>query len=262
MKRIISLIICITLCSLIFAGCSVKEYVFAQDKENIASIQIVSLKYVYGEGENEVPEEIFICEIENVSKFLKDFADVKVKSINPPYDAKALTNATAIKIVYNNGEYEWITPHCKASISDFNGTVTLDEKQFASLISKYVGKEKIKTEYNFLDREDYISSIEIVKVDNYTKDDRIPENQTVIYQIPDIADFLQKFANVDCFFNSGNPTKVRANENIIKITYKGGHYELIDVNGQSKAYFDNYAYDGFRFFDDKQFESLINEYIN
>ena len=262
MKRIIFLIICIAVCSLIFAGCGMKEYVFAQDKENIASIQIVSLKYVYGEGENEVPEEIFICEIENVSKFLKDFADVKVKSINPPYDAKALTNATAIKIVYNNGEYEWITPHGKASISDFNGTVTLNEKQFADLITKYVGKEKLKAEYNFLDREDYISSIEIVKVDNYSKDDRIPENQTVIYQIPDIADFLQKFANVDCFFNSGIPTKVRANENIIKITYKGGHYELIDVNGQSKAYFDNYAYDGFRFFDDKQFESLINEYIN
>lgn len=261
MKKILSFIICTILCLSILSGCTPKGYIFDQDKENISSIQIVSLKYVYGEDENVVPEEILICEIENISEFLEDFAQIEVDSIHPPYDISAITNGTAIKIVYNNGEYEMIFPHGNDTADVFNGTNVLDEQQFAALIKKYVKGEALKTEYNFLDRESNISSIQIVKVGKYEFSWRIPEQQTVICEIDDVSEFLQKFKGIDCFLNEGTPTKVDSYEKAIKITYEGGYYELIDCDGQTKSYYDEHPYDGFRYFDEQQFENLINEYV-
>ena len=262
MKKTLSIIFCAILCLSFFTGCTPKEYTLSQDKENISSIQIVSLKYVYGEDENEVPEEIPICEIENISEFLEDFSQIEVDSIHPPYRLEALAGDTVIKIVYNNGEYERIFPHGNDTADNFNGTNVLDEEQFAALIKKYVKEGALKTEYNFLDRESKISSIQIVKVGKYEFSWRIPEEQTVICEIDDVSGFLQKLKSVECFLNKGTPTKVDSYEKVIKITYEGGHYELIDWDGQTKSYYDEYPYDGFRYFDEQQFESLINEYVN
>ena len=262
MKKLLSLIVCSILCLSFFTGCTPKGYTLSQDKENISSIQIVSLKYVYGEDENEVPEEILICDIENISEFLEDFSKMEVERINPPYDLSAITNATAIKIVYNNGEYERIFPCGTETETNFYGSIEIDKNQFSDLIKKYVKKSRIKAEYNFLDRESSINSVQIIKVGNYTNEMHIPEKQTVIVEIDDISAFFLKFSEVDCFFRSGTPSKVDSNNYVIKITYEGGHYELIDVYGQSKSYYDDYPYDGFRYFDEEQFANLIEEYVN
>ena len=263
MKKVLTLVFCTILCFAVFSYCiKNKEYKFTQSKDNINSIQIISLKYTYGESESDVPEEIVVCEIENISEFLEDFSNIKVQSINPPYDLSAITNATAIKIVYNDGEFERIFPYGKDTADNFNGTITLDENQFADLIKKYVKEQDFKIEYNFLDQESAITSIQIVRVYNYEFEWLLPKNQTVICEIDDIDTFLQKFSKVDCYLNKGTPTKVRPNKNIIKINYEGGHYELIDVNGQTKAYYDDGAYDGYRYFDKEQFENLISEYVD
>lgn len=262
MKKLLSLIVCSILCLSFFTGCTPKGYTLSQDKENISSIQIVSLKYVYGEYENEVPEEILICDIENISEFLEDFSQMEVERINPPYDLSAITNATAIKIVYNNGEYERIFPYGTETETNFYGSITIDKNQFFALIKKYVKEGALKTEYNFLDRESKISSIQIVKVGEYKFSWIIPEQQKIICEIDDVSEFLQKFKGIDCFLNKGTPTKVSAYEKVIKITYEGGYYELINWDGQTKSYYDEDPYDGFRYFDEEQFANLIEEYVN
>ena len=153
------------------------------------------------------------------------------------------------------------TEYLKAGSSTESLKWIQKDYQFAALIKKYVKGEALKTEYNFLDRESNISSIQIVKVGKYKFSWIIPEQQTVICEIDDVSEFLQKFKGIDCFLNKGTPTKVDSYEKAIKITYEGGYYELIDCDGQTKSYYDEDPYDGFRYFDEQQFENLINEYV-
>lgn len=264
MKRFVSIALCIiiTTLSLVFAtGCK-DEFYFIQDKSEIVSIEIISLKYSYKNGN--IPEEIFVCQIEDKSNFLKDFSNVEFDNIHPPYDATVVNTPTAIKIKYINGDYEWIYPNGKSSQQNgehyFNGTSSLDPKQFASLICKYVGEEPIELEYNFLDKETEISKIEIVKLGKSLNERSIPEEQNIIKEIQDINGFLNRFSLIDCFLNVKEPTKVQDNAIAIKISYNSGAYELITANGQSKALSDTYVFDGYRYFNESQFSDLIQSY--
>lgn len=265
MRKILSFFICCaeTLSILLCTGCQ-HTYPFQWEQSEIASIEIVSLKYM--SLLDFCPEELEICSIENISDFISDFSKIDIEKISPPNRSSSFQTPTVIKITYNDGSYEQIAPMgaevCRHDGSRvFYGVNTFDEEQFSALIKKYIGETPIKLKYNFLLPETEITSVEIVKVGTSERSYYVLEEQNAVYKINNLDDFLKRFSELDCFLNVEPPTKVEEGSMVFKITYKDGCYELIGANGQSKFYYDYYPYDGYRYFDKQQFSSLIDLYI-
>ena len=261
MKKILSAAVMFVL--LFCNGCS-RKFTFQQDQSEIFSIEIVSLKYSL--TEENMPEELLICDVDDILNFLSDFSKIDVTSVSPPKRFNYLNTPTVIKITYRNGEFEWIAPKgtmvCRANnVYNFYGSTNLDEDQFAMLIEKYVGEDPVELEYNFLLRETNISSIEVVKLGEAENSYSVSEEQTVICKINNTDDFLKKLAGIDCFLNIKSPTKAQDGSIVFKISYGNDYYELIGANGQSKFYGENFALDGYRYFNEQQFNNLMNSYI-
>lgn len=265
MKKILSFIICfIEFLSIIFCtGCQY-IYPFQQKQSEIASVEIVSLKYV--SSLDSKPEEIVICNIENISEFMSDFSKMEIKTVSPPNRLEAFQTPTTIKITYHDGTFEQIAPMGSMvghpdGFRNFYGVNTFDNDEFSTLIEKYVGTTPIKLEYNFLLPETEITSVEIVKLGMSEYWYKSPEEQYSICQIENITDFLKQFSEVVCFLNVAPPTKVEDESIVFKISYGDDCYEFIGVNGQSKVYYDHSPFDGYRYFEEQQFSRLIDLYI-
>ena len=259
MKKILSCIICFIGILFIFfcTGCR-HTYPFQQEQSEIASIEIVSLKYV--SSLDSEPEEVVICNIENISEFMSDFSEMDIKTVSPPNRFESFQTPTIIKITYHDGTFEQIAPMGSMvghpdGFQNFYGVNTFDNEEFAALIEKYIGTTPIELEYNFLLPETKICSVEIVKLG------MSPEEQYSICQVENITDFLKQFSEVDCFLNVAHPTKVENESIVFKISYGDDCYELIGVNGQSKLYYDHSPFDGYRYFEEQQFSRLIELYI-
>ena len=267
MKKILLLLICcVEILSLSFCtGCKTTLQ-YRQEQAEIVSVEIVSLKYI--EKDKCLPEEILICKIENVTEFLNELSAIDTHSVSPPTRSSTFKTPTVVQITYRDGEKERIAPtgqmtYLLNGYHLFNGTLQLDAEQFAALIEKYVGKEPIKLEYNFLHRESEISAVEIVTLGESTSQDSVPEEQTTICVIEDIPGFLRNFSEVDCFLNKKAPTKVQDNTTVFKVSYGDMGYELIGVNGQSKSYVHSgMLLNGYRYFDENQFAELVLYYCD
>jgi hypothetical protein len=116
--------------------------------------------------------------------------------------------------------------------------------------------------YKLLHDVDQISSVEIVTV---FFDDEGIANQQVKVRISDVEAFIKDFRSVTCYCHFGGPTGVEkslSGNDVIKITYQNGEYELIDWKGQSEYTQERgfYYYAGFNVFDEEQFEELIEKY--
>lgn len=238
-------------------GCQ-HTYPFQQEQSEIASVEIVSLKYV--SSLDSEPEEVVICNIENISEFMSGFSEMDIKTVSPPNRFESFQTPTIIKITYHDGTFEQIAPMGSMvghpdGFRNFYGVNTFDNEEFAALIEKYVETTPIELEYNFLLPETKICSVEIVKIG------MSPEEQYSICQVENITDFLKQFSEVDCFLNVAPPTKVEDESIVFKISYGDDCYELIGVNGQSKVYYDHSPFDGYRYFEEQQFSRLIELYI-
>ena len=265
MKKILLLIICCVeiLSMLLCTGCR-HTYPFQQGQSEIASIEIVSLKYVSSLDSG--PEELVICNIENISEFMSDFSEMHIKTVSPPNRFESFQTPTVIKITYHDGTFEQIAPMGSVvgrpdGFQNFYGVNTFDDKDFAALIEKYVGTTPIELEYNFLLPEEEITSVEVVRLGTSDSLGEFPDEQYSICQIENITDFLKQFSDIACFLNIKPATKVEDESIVFKISYDDGVYELISANGQSKAYYDYDALDGYRYFDEQQFSRLIDLYI-
>lgn len=123
---------------------------------------------------------------------------------------------------------------------------------------------KHRVTYRLLNEEEQICSISIVSI----RFDEVGNmNQTEIQKIEDTDAFLDDFRKVDCYINFGDPTGVteeRAGAIVIKVLYENGEYELINWNGQAE-YTLKWGFKfhkGFNFFEQKQFETLMNQYLS
>ena len=254
-----------TLC--LQTGCN-RKHEYPLRESEIVSINIVSLKHDR--------EKTTICQIENVSDFLNDFKKIEVRRKSPPRDGSWLNTQTAVEIEYSDGTFKWIVPagSLRSFYKDtgdlgtvFHGSNMLDDKQFADLIAKYVGKSDLKLEYHFLQSSTEIEAIEIVRLGKSKNDlGLIPKEQTVIGKVDNISEFLKEFEQLDCYLNINQPTKVEEDSIAVKISYsggEGGNYELINAHGQSISYYtcENYN-NGLRYFDEEQFANLIEKYID
>ena len=266
MKKIISLVLCaaIVAISLFCVGCQ-QKYRYVIDEKNVDTVEIIS--HIYGGPACTYPDEIIICEINNISEFLDDLSDVDGEVVGPPMEP--LPNSIAIKITYNDGTFEKITTTGKYQTNGiFNGTKHIDEVQFNELINKYTPDTPIDLEYDYFFKKTEIDTIEIVELGELDEKQN-PELKKVICEIKDHEAFLNDFEKVSCYLNENFPAIACGNEKAIRITYNDGFYELIGVSGQSKSKIDDYYYPdgrypdgGTRCFDNEQFLNLIESYTS
>ncbi len=124
-------------------------------------------------------------------------------------------------------------------------------------------KVRFSEKYQFIDSEENIDAISIVKISYNDSSELI---QTNIKTVDDKDGFLEKFRSVGCYIYFGDPVGPDSTEDedkVIKISYKNGSYELINHCGQSEYISEKDKlsfYAGFNVFDKEQFEALISEY--
>ena len=116
-----------------------------------------------------------------------------------------------------------------------------------------------KTEFNFLHETSEIESIQIVIIGEITQ---TTDTSDVIFNIREIESFIDDFSKIDCR-RSSPPDSPVLGDTGIKIIYKNGDYDIICCNGQSE-YRDGFYYadSGTVYFDETQFNELINSYTN
>ncbi len=123
----------------------------------------------------------------------------------------------------------------------------------------------VKKTYEFINEESEISTIEIVKLCEYDQE-KGEYKEDLISVVEDHSAFLSDFKKLKCYNHWTDPIGVFENDIVIKITYKNGEYELIHNSGQGKyRYFEDnpsflQVYAGHRYFDEEQFNDLIEKY--
>ena len=140
MKKIVILIVCL-ICLL--SSCRHREtYPFLNSIEEISNISIVSLSF-NANGEMTQTE---IEKIVNTDVFLDDFRNISCYTYygDPTGVTPEGISDTVIKISYTNDEYELINWTGQAEYTTekgfryYAGYSVFDEKQFESLIAKYL----------------------------------------------------------------------------------------------------------------------------
>lgn len=132
------------------------------------------------------------------------------------------------------------------------------------LLSVVLTSCRHQTTYAFLNSVDDVSSISIVSL-SFDQDGKMIENE--INKIQNVTAFLNDFQSIGCYEYYGDPigaTPEGIEDDVIKILYKNGEYELVNWNGQSKYTNEKkfVYYSGFKVFDEKQFESLLDKYMS
>ena len=128
-----------------------------------------------------------------------------------------------------------------------------------------------KTEFNFLHEISEIESIQIVIIGEITQATGTSSKETtevyipefdVIFNIQDIEPFIDDFSMINCR-RSSPPDSPALGDTGIKIIYKNGDYDIICCHGQGE-YRDGFYYadSGTVYFDETQFNELINKYTN
>ena len=116
----------------------------------------------------------------------------------------------------------------------------------------------------FGDREykcnvDYVESVQIVRLDKYVEGEYRYE-YTVLAQISDFEPFIARLNKIKHSVNWGDPQQMDIQYIVIKIDYLNGDFDLIHKDAQ---WFNRSGInqDGYFFFDDKQFNKLISDYL-
>ena len=137
--RVLNILVTVMLGIALITGCSnQKAYELLNDASLISEIQIV---WVGERSEGEyVPSQTVLSVVEDTDAFIRELLSIDVKPLYPP-DCVA-SNKKAIKIIYNNGEYELIhyagQSKCQDGFYDhYSGCESFDKNQFNALIEKY-----------------------------------------------------------------------------------------------------------------------------
>ena len=104
-----------------------------------------------------------------------------------------------------------------------------------------------------------VESIQIVKLDKYVEGEYRFE-YSVLAQISDCETFVSRLNQLDHSVNWGDPCQMEEQYIVIKIDYSNGDFDLIHPDAQW-FHRSGVNRDGFFFFDDGQFNSLISDYV-
>ena len=122
-------------------------------------------------------------------------------------------------------------------------------------------------EYHFLQSEENIARIEIVRIEN---DDNIPILKSdpfvhvLLVEIPQdkIDDFIGDFTHLLCYEYFSDPGSIFPNDMAIKITYNNDDYELISEDAQATFQKNKFKGYGYYYFDHDDFIQLLAKYSN
>ena len=115
-------------------------------------------------------------------------------------------------------------------------------------------------EYEFLHTTEEITSIEIVKLLE-PEIENTGFKEEVLLSVDNIDVFIEKFTEIQCKVNYGEPSSMSVNTIAIRITYVNGDYELIDCAAQYNIFADRPGWQyGYYFFDKQSFKELIQQY--
>ncbi|MBR3805960.1 MAG: hypothetical protein IKJ13_03890 [Clostridia bacterium] len=255
---------------IVFTSCARKKpFEFMHDPSEIAKIEIVDFGYAYSENVIRASYPI-----EDINAFISDFKEVDCEWGG--VHGYSLHNSRGIKMLYSNGDYEYITFNEVWSFDkfgDFDIVISwcFDEAQFDELLEKYSPPRDSGdiTEYSFMYPETEIVKIELVDA-KYRYNESFPISEKATYPIEDTESFLSDFREVEC--RTGGWAKwdklIDSEARMIKISYAHGEYEYIDVDGylQHRYYYtveqsENYLTGpDSKCFNIEQFSALIEKY--
>ena len=135
--------LCIVCLTVFFVGCKKEvSYNFMQAQSEINVIEIVKIGEPDVQGVN---EQTILCTIDDITLFMEKFNELECYDhFGDPIGV--YPDMEAIKIVYNNGEYELITPYGQAEYTqkrkyrNYVGYRSFDNKEFENLVSQYIDK--------------------------------------------------------------------------------------------------------------------------
>ena len=127
-----------------------------------------------------------------------------------------------------------------------------------------------RTDFELLQEISEIKAIEIVTIGEIERIENVSQNSSVlskpsfdiICNVEDIEQFMEDFYKVECY-SASPPSSPKVGSIGIKITYENEEYDIICSSGQAE-YRDGIYYrdSGKNSFDEKQFDELINQYVN
>lgn len=114
-------------------------------------------------------------------------------------------------------------------------------------------------EQRYICEIDKVQSAQIVKLDKYVEGEYRYE-YIILSEINDCSTFVAKLNNLKHSVNWGEPGQFDIGYIVIKINYLDGDFDLIYTNAQwfNRA---GVNQNGYFFFDEEQFKSLISDYI-
>lgn len=135
--------LCIIFMTVVLMGCKKEvSYNFMQNQSEIDMIEIVKIGEPNAQGEN---EQTTLCTIDDITSFMKEFNQLECYDhFGDPIGVTP--DMVAIKIVYNNGEYELITSYGQARYTpkrkyrNYVGYCSFDNQEFEKLLSQYLNK--------------------------------------------------------------------------------------------------------------------------
>lgn len=104
-----------------------------------------------------------------------------------------------------------------------------------------------------------VDSAQIIQLGQFNEEENEFE-YTVLAQISDIEAFVSRLNKVNHSVNWVDPGVMPEEYAVIKINYKNGDYDLLYRNAQTYKRVGIYQ-TGYFFFDEKEFDSLISDYL-
>ena len=269
-KHINSIIAIICVISQLFlcTACFRSKYRFDQSRKNMESIEIVEANY---DIDTDAGTQRVLLKIDDIDDFLNKIEDIKYKDSGFLGPRDVYYRSLAIKISYNNGDYELLGRDSKFSFyadsAVYKGRVvgTFDYEEFYALLFNYLNMVETCT-YGYMHDTSNILSIEIVNSDIQDDNSLLCETLAVI---EDEAKFIEQLNSVEYIYTNDYNYSERLNQkSAIKITYQNGDYEVFTYNhrdevelldtGTERAGFGTYI----GTFDKTQFNALVNQYLS
>ena len=165
MRKNVLCIYCL-LIALLISGCGKKvQYNFMQDQSAINRIEIVEVGEVTEVGGYMVHTQKTLAVITDIAAFMEEFNKMDCYYLySDPIGIEAET--TAVKLIYDNGEYEVIAADGMAEYTEeyryrnYVGNRYFDSEQFNDLLVSYLGEGHIQQEIEYYTLEDFQSIVE------------------------------------------------------------------------------------------------------
>ena len=267
--RAILFIICLVSQLFLNTGCALPTKMkLDQEESNIETIEIVEANCSFVNAHVHVP----IMVIEDKEEFLNKLKKIKYKDYPMFGIFHGIGERTlAVKITYDNGDYEVFSHDEKSNVVAENGGYYRPkpfgwfDDSFYDLIYEYL--DQVPQKYNFMHSTSQIKTIEIVN--SVAKETSL--SYETVAKVADQTKFIEELNKIDYVYRNDEICDELYNyrdQNLaVRIEYQNGDYEVFTYNHKDEAhvsdetiYYLTGTYIGT--FNKDQFSELIEKYLN